>query len=652
MLKEIGCDFTTSTARNAQQNGVAERTNRTLVELGRTILIHSELPKTLWAEAVNFSCQILNATTINEKLNISAYEIFYGQKPYYASFHEFGTKCFCLDQNPQRKKFDPKSFPGILVGLPELSFGYRVWLPNTKKIITTRNVKFLDRSPLEGNGESKNPVKEASPPLQSSSTVPSSMVESDRSGSAQETREEELPVEQEPEHSEGNTMPSADPVASSDDVTVSDEPPRTRPRSRPRKVYQVNPERVASLRESTRRLREARLVSNQNSPSTSKEEDRPKKAQRSRKKNEQDPERIYSLRESTRKRLEKNSPNSKQDTVENETGSEPDEASSYVFTGITMTNDVIEPSTFEEAMASPQKEEWLRAIKEELDHMETMQVWTMVDLPPNKKCIDSKWIFKIKKDQNGNIDRYKCRLVLRGFSQREGKEIYAPVTRWESIRTILNIIAREKLTAYQMDVRCAFLNAELTDYELYMFLPEGLPRDRLNRVCKLNKAIYGAKQSPRLWYKKFRSILSDLGLQQSNADQCIFFGNDQDRIILCLYVDDSIICARNEQVILNFLKKLESKLEITYKPLESFLGLQISRTIKGGVVITQKNYTNEILVRFNMQNCKPISTPLSREIYSDDNTEQIDDTKYREVVGMLLFLSNCTRCDIHSATKR
>lgn len=150
MFNDIGCTSIKSNPYEPNQNGLAEKTNRTLVDLARTMLIDSNLKKSLWAEAVNFATQILNMTTINKVAGKSAYELVYNQKPYFGKLYPFGTTCVFLDQDPGRKKFDPKGLEGVFVGYPEETFGYRVLWKGTRKVVCTSNVSFLSPSPLAG----------------------------------------------------------------------------------------------------------------------------------------------------------------------------------------------------------------------------------------------------------------------------------------------------------------------------------------------------------------------------------------------------------------------------------------------------------------------------------------------------------------------
>ena len=152
MLGDIGCTFITSNAYDALQNGVAERSNSTLVELARTNLIASGLKKSLWAESLNYSVQVLNATTINKITNQSAFQMVHSRRPYFREFYASSTDVVFLDQRPGRPKFDPKGIRGHLVGLNGDVFGYRIWQPGTRRTIATKHVTFLKPGPFAIKG--------------------------------------------------------------------------------------------------------------------------------------------------------------------------------------------------------------------------------------------------------------------------------------------------------------------------------------------------------------------------------------------------------------------------------------------------------------------------------------------------------------------
>ena len=145
-------------------------------------------------------------------------------------------------------------------------------------------------------------------------------------------------------------------------------------------------------------------------------------------------------------------------------------------------------------------------------------------LPKNIKIIGSKWVYKIKTDENGQIVRFKARLVARGDKQTEGvdyNETFAPVLRAESLRYLISYAFENNLVLLHLDVECAFLNGDLeNDEAIYMRLPEGYD-ERDTKIAKLKKAIYGTRQASRCWNKKFLESLKKEGFIQSKIRACL-----------------------------------------------------------------------------------------------------------------------------------
>ena len=159
-----------------------------------------------------------------------------------------------------------------------------------------------------------------------------------------------------------------------------------------------------------------------------------------------------------------------------------------------------EPQTYKEAVNSTESLMWKEAIKSEIDSILHNHTWELVDLPSGCKPLSSKWIFKRKRKVDGSIDKYKARLVIKGYRQTEGLDhfdTYSPVMRINSIRMVLAIAALKDLEVHQMDVKRAFLNGDLNE-EIYMEQPEGFsaPRQEM-KVCRLVKSLYGLKQAPK-----------------------------------------------------------------------------------------------------------------------------------------------------------
>lgn len=161
-------------------------------------------------------------------------------------------------------------------------------------------------------------------------------------------------------------------------------------------------------------------------------------------------------------------------------------------------------------------------IQAEYESLTKSQTWTVCELPEQRKAITNKWVFKLKRKADGQVDKYKARLVARGFTQKFGfdyTETYAPVAKLVTLKILLAIANRMDMHIHQMDVKSAFLNGELAE-EIYMELPEGFTQG--NKVCKLNKAIYGLKQASRAWNMKFNNYMVKIGFKQCISDRCLY----------------------------------------------------------------------------------------------------------------------------------
>jgi hypothetical protein len=203
-----------------------------------------------------------------------------------------------------------------------------------------------------------------------------------------------------------------------------------------------------------------------------------------------------------------------------------------------------EPETYEEAINSQFNSKWKDAIKSEVDALIENKTWTEMILPEGKKIINTRWVFKLKKDSHNEPVRFKARLVAKGYSQEKEinfTETFAPVITHQSFRLLLAIVANENLLVHHIDISTAFLYGELDD-EVYIEIPEGLEnRFQKGHVLKLNKALYGLKQAHRLWNKTLVNFLNNLKFQQLITDTCIFVNKD---LIIAIYEDDIVIIGR------------------------------------------------------------------------------------------------------------
>ncbi|GJS26881.1 retrotransposon protein, putative, ty1-copia subclass [Tanacetum coccineum] len=190
-------------------------------------------------------------------------------------------------------------------------------------------------------------------------------------------------------------------------------------------------------------------------------------------------------------------------------GSKVDDMAAYAV-AIAEEEDTHEPITFQDAINSSEKDEWVRAMKEEMSSLKKNHTWELVDQPPGQKLVSCKWLYKIKEGIEGvQKPRYKARLVARGFTQRAGidyNEVFSPVVRHTSIRVILSLTACEDYELEQLDVKTAFLHGNLEE-TIYMRQPPSFEKGTGNKVCLLKKSLYGLKQSPRQWYQELHVIV-------------------------------------------------------------------------------------------------------------------------------------------------
>lgn len=324
-------------------------------------------------------------------------------------------------------------------------------------------------------------------------------------------------------------------------------------------------------------------------------------------------------------------------------------AESYVFQNV-------EPQSYAAAIRSPDSEKWFRAIKEEMDSLIENNTWSLVELPENRRAIDNRWVFKIKYKANGDIERYKARLVVKGFTQKYGidyEETFCPVVKFSSIRMILAYAATEKLILKQFDVKTAFLYGEL-DEEIFMKQPVGY-NDNSGRVCRLNRSLYGLKQASRCWNMKFVSFLRNFGLLASKADPCVFIArNDGKVIILAIWTDDGLIAVSDESDADRLDRALQQKFHVKFHELTYFLGLEIEKNVDGSIRMHQEGYARKILNKFKMNECNPVFVPMDPNTMAksmDQSKEFMSarDMPYRELVGSLMYLAIATRPDISFA---
>ncbi|KAL5831285.1 hypothetical protein ACOSQ4_016639 [Xanthoceras sorbifolium] len=525
-----------------QQNGIAERMNRTLNERARSMRLHAGLPKMLWAEAVNTAAYLINRGPSVPLDGGIPEEVWSGKEVNISHLRVFGCISYVHIDSVERSKLDAKSNKCVFVGYGGDEFGYRFWDYENRKIIRSRDVIFNENLMYKDR----------------------SIAESSSSTTEAETKE----------------------FAEFEEISGSD--------------VQISPETVQEELDEPELRRSSRV---------------PKPIQR------YSPSLHYLL-----------------------------------------LTDSGEPECYDEAMQVEDSVKWESAMRDEMDSLMSNQTWELAELPPGKKALHNKWVFRIKEEHNGN-KRYKARMVVKGFQQKEGidyNEIFSPVVKLTTIRLVLKIVAAENLHLEQLDVKTAFLHGDLEE-EIYMRQPEGFKEaGKENLVCRLKKSLYGLKQAPRQWYKKFDSFMSSSGFTRCQADHCCYIKRfDNSFIILLLYVDDMLVAGSDMQEIMNLKRELSK--QFAMKDLgaaKQILGMRIKRDTKSEtLLLSQAEYIKKVLSRFNMQDAKPVSTPLgvhfrlSKEQSPKTEEERTHMAKvpYASAIGSLMYAMVCTRPDIAQA---
>ncbi|CAI7911145.1 unnamed protein product [Closterium sp. NIES-54] len=301
---------------------------------------------------------------------------------------------------------------------------------------------------------------------------------------------------------------------------------------------------------------------------------------------------------------------------------------------------VPKPKTLAEALSGPDAEKWKQSVKEEYDSLLENETWELCELPPGKKAISSKLIFRHKYGPDGELTRYKSRLVAKGFQQTKGKdfdEIFAPVGKGTTLRVMLGMATNLGWRIKQMDITTAVLNGIILE-ELYMQQPEGLD-DGSGRVCRLKKAIYGLKQAPRAWYHKLEDTLLAGGFRKSECDHSLFLLQEKEQFrMLLVYVDDILLFSKSPAMI----ERVEEMLEMQFK------------CSKMGDV---KKYCEGLAEKYGLQDGGKPATPLPSgftvEPCADEEVVGESDRKLvHSMVGALNYAANHMRPDIAFATSR
>jgi len=309
------------------------------------------------------------------------------------------------------------------------------------------------------------------------------------------------------------------------------------------------------------------------------------------------------------------------------------------------------PKTITEATMRPDWPMWKNAMDVEWTAIKMRETVRKVQRPPGARVIDPKWVFAIKRNANGQY-RYKARLVLKGFKQREGfdyTETFAPVVRAETLRWLVSYATQNRLEIHLQDISNAYLYADM-DHVIFMTQPQGLD-DGSKDVFILLKSLYGAKQAGNLWYQFLMTFLKKNGFRQSTADPCLYIYITPANGLIAVYVDD-IFTFGTREIIEEIKSILRQEFDVKDAgPITFGLGVQFGQH-EGGYYMHQLQYIESIKTRyFEDSDVRPLHTPMAagtiihRALPEEPPTQQ----PFLSLVGSLLYLATMTRPDISFA---
>jgi len=321
-------------------------------------------------------------------------------------------------------------------------------------------------------------------------------------------------------------------------------------------------------------------------------------------------------------------------------------------------------------MASPEWPHWKDAMEKELQGIEDKGTFSHVSPPPGARLLTAKWVFAKKRDASGALQRYKARLVIRGFQQREGidyKNVFAPTSTYTAWRLLMALGAGNNWPGYQLDVETAFLYGSLEE-ELYMATPASYydlrPSAPRGTALRLHKSLYGLRQAPHVWNKLISAWLVKQGFTASHQDPCLFIRytpSGAPHAALSIHVDDCsvFIITGDPAWYQDFIREMNKSFTVKdLGQLSWYLNMKIERHDNGAIEITQPRYIEETLEKFGMLNCNPTKTPLRPDFKfkkASEDCSSILDKKgielYGSIVGSVGYLANTTRPDIAHAIR-
>jgi hypothetical protein len=665
---------------NKEQNGKAERLNQTLNNIVRALLLQARFPKRLWSEAMKIATYIHNVT-YSKDIGCTPFEMLHGVVPDLTDLRIFGCLTYYLIAPELRQKVDPKCGVGFYLGPEQGTKGYRVLVKDANsgrlKVKIYRDIVTVERyslntdlpialqlssedaeelGPLGILGEQLpeemphlpqppegEPVRRMFPKKVAPHVLELMGGSSPEGGLMESTAETEvsLPSDQqnllEFEHSGGvrnadtsgqlMQLESGHPLQGSRSLESPAVPSMNEPRVVPRGIHQ--------------RPGTGQVGQNGSAPASNASQRGVKRLGG-----------VYCVRLIPPAKCMKVSGEVvfrkyAQRVCENL-------ADGFAHKAEISWSDDFEPQTYEQAMACPHSEQWREAIQSEYSSLIENHTWDTVERESNMKVLPCRWIFKLKRDAEGQVVRYKARLVAGGHRQVLGvdyDETFSPVSKYTTMRVELAVASRRKWKVFQCDVKTAFLHGDMDEFDIYMALPKGFEIQGV--VAKMRKCMYGLHQAPRRWNAKESDFFRKIGLEQNCADPSLWIKRDHPKVYLCTVVDDMLITSPEEKESLRIMDLILKEFPGTSGPANQYSGLKIQWDSNGCAAISQKAHVDKTLARFDDGKLKFRTLPMAPGVQLRKEGESFENiSDYAGLIGSLLYIACSSRPDIASSVNR
>ena len=583
-----------------QQNGIVEREVQSINNMARAMILGSGVLELPVSEAIRTACYVRNRLPTSNS-DTTPYERFTGKKPTFSHLHVFGEPVHVIREGERLTKMDPRTVEGYFVGYTVRRNTFRCWLPHNQRVVETCDVVFRPhlswRSSERGSVVTQNSAVEQ---RERDFVTSSSEREAELNLTQEEMTFDTARGPQTPDREERRIGANGRPYISGEEL---DEFFR---------AFRVEDGEELSV------VAEQEGAEGEQPPSP--------------------PPR--------RSSLEPIRPANDNHSGQVDVGGDSDvEDLHQVAMVVGRTRKLREPANRAEALESREWKLWQKAEEEELQAHADNGTWEECERPPEGRPLTVKWVYSVKKDREGKVERYKARLVARGFEQVQGRdynETYAPVVSTESLRLILAVSAIKRWQMSQFDVSTAFLNGVLEE-TVYVEPPSGV-RVQHDHCLRLRKALYGLKQSPKCWNSTFTEEMRTLGFKPTVSDQCVFFDESRGVVVL-VYVDDGLIFAPTQEQCQQIVDQLQDKFKVKTIDSGRFLGMELD-IAPGRVELRQTLYIEELLERFSMVGCGEVSTPMVNAKQLRKGGGKLTEKPYRQLIGSLQHIASKTRPDI------